>query len=89
MVAYIVNMVIIWDDRPRVQAIRGQRGGNTYRVISVNPDISRVWSMDPEDRVITGFHCIAYTYYIMFSIIRGIKNKRAKMALDRSPEFLR
>ena len=31
--------------------------GGKYSVISVNPDISQVRSMDPEDRVITGFHC--------------------------------
>ena len=35
-------------------------GGGKYSVISVNPDISQVLSMDPEDRIITGFHC---TYF--------------------------
>ena len=37
MVAYIVNMFIIRDDRPRIQAIRGRRtgagGGNLQRYI--------------------------------------------------------
>ena len=55
MVVYIVNMFIIWDNRPWIQAIGG--GGGCFSIISVNPDISRVWSMDPKDRVITGFHC--------------------------------
>ena len=41
MVAYVVNMFIIRDDRQLIQAIRGQ-GGGEYSVISINPDISRV-----------------------------------------------
>ena len=29
MVAYIVNMFIIWDDQPRIQAIHGRRGNTS------------------------------------------------------------
>ena len=62
MVAYIVDMFIIWDNRPWIQAIGGRRvcvgGGGKYSDISINPDISQVWSMDSEDHVITGFYCI-------------------------------
>ena len=35
-----------------------------YSVISVNPDILRVWSMDPEYHVITVFHCISFLSWV-------------------------